>query len=411
MRLFLFDDETARRWTPFALTRPVGEILFGALSLRERIERAVGRRAEGYLGLAELEGFEEPGAPPVLATAAPAGEGPRLVLSSRYVPPIEAANKLPIPENPPEGGTCLIASGVVVGWLLPSAAPLPPAHGLARPGDLTAGPPHELPGDVLGSPWDLVARNGDRLRLDLPALFGGRPEAGADHLPWPGLHRLGEHAVTWEEGAHVDPTVVLDTRDGPIHLGAGVGVRPFTYLKGPAWVSNGTTLLGGTFETLSAGPGCKLKGEISESVILGHSNKAHDGYLGHCLVGRWVNLGAFTTNSDLKNNYGHVRVATGSGEIDSGLLKVGAFLGDHVKTGIGSRLGAGTSVGAGSNLYGAGMAPKWVPPFTWWDGTSVEPYRLDAFLATAEKAMARRGVPLTDGQRALFSRQWAAARR
>jgi hypothetical protein len=120
-----------------------------------------------------------------------------------------------------------------------------------------------------------------------------------------------------------------------------------------------------------------------------------------------VNLGAFTTNSDLKNNYGQVRVASENGEIDSGLLKVGVFLGDHVKTGIGSRLGAGTSVGAGSNLFGAGMAPKWVPPFAWWDGTSIEPHRLDAFLATAEKAMARRGVSLTDGQRALFARLWA----
>ena len=87
--------------------------------------------------------------------------------------------------------------------------------------------------------------------------------------------------------------------------------------------------------------------------------------------------------------------------------KVGVFLGDHVKTGIGTRLGAGTSVGAGSNLYGSGMAPKWVPPFAWWDGTSTEAYRLEAFLATAEKAMARRRVQLTDGQRALFTRLWA----
>jgi UDP-N-acetylglucosamine diphosphorylase/glucosamine-1-phosphate N-acetyltransferase len=250
-------------------------------------------------------------------------------------------------------------------------------------------------------------RNGDQLRVDLPALFGGGPRATPEALPWPAVHWIGEHAVTWEGGAQVDPAVVLDSRGGPIHLAAGAVIRPFTHLKGPAWVGMETTLLGGTIGPVSAGPRCLLRGEISESVILGNTNKAHDGYLGHCLVGRWVNLGAFTTNSNLKNNYGNVRVATESGEVDSGLLKVGAFLGDHVKTGIGSRLGAGTSVGAGSNLYGAGMAPKWLPPFSWWDGHSVEAYRLEAFLATAEKAMARRGVALTDGQRAVFARLWS----
>jgi UDP-N-acetylglucosamine diphosphorylase/glucosamine-1-phosphate N-acetyltransferase len=279
---------------------------------------------------------------------------------------------------------------------------------LGSPSDAADGSALEVPGVVLPSPWDLVARNADQLRLDLPALFGGGQRGGAEELPWAGVHRIGNHAVTWEEGAQVDPAVVLDTRDGPIHLGPGVVVRAFTHLRGPAWMGNGTALLGGTIEALSAGPGCKLRGEISESVILGYTNKAHDGYLGHSLVGRWVNLGAFTTNSDLKNNYGRVRVATEDGEVDSGLLKVGAFLGDHAKTGIGSRLGAGTSVGAGSNLFGAGMAPKWVPPFAWWDGTSLEAYRLDAFLATAEKAMARRGHSLTEGQRALFARLWTA---
>jgi UDP-N-acetylglucosamine diphosphorylase/glucosamine-1-phosphate N-acetyltransferase len=304
----------------------------------------------------------------------------------------------------------LLAKGVGVGWLLPADVPVPLGEERSREREPEGGDALDLPGDVLPAPWDLVVRNSDQLRLDLPAFFGGSARASTEALPWAAVHRIGEHAVTWEEGVQVDPAVVLDTRDGPVHLGTGVVVRPFTHLKGPAWIGNGTTLLGGTIGALSAGPRCLLRGEISESVILGHTNKAHDGYLGHCLLGRWVNLGAFTTNSNLKNNYGQVRVATASGEIDSGLLKVGAFLGDHVKTGIGTRLGAGTSVGAGSNLYGAGMAPKWLPPFSWWDGHSVEPYRLDAFLATAEKAMARRGVALTDGQRALFARLWATER-
>ena len=409
MRLLLFDDGAARRWTPFTLTRPAGELLFGALSLRARIERATGLHAHAYLGRADLVGFEEAGAPAVLPGDGAEGEGPRLVLSTRFVPSIDRGTPLPLPSDGGRGAVRLVAKGTGVGWLLPNGTPMPSAEELAHPESGAGGATFELPGEVLASPWDLVARNGDQLLIDLPILFGASPRPSGEALPWAGVHRIGEHRVSWEEGVQVDPMVVLDTRDGPVHLGPGVAVRAFTHLRGPAWIGSGTTLLGGTIEVVSVGGGCKLRGEISESVILGHTNKAHDGYLGHSLVGRWVNLGAFTTNSDLKNNYGQVRVATPEGDVDSGLLKVGVLLGDHVKTGIGTRLGAGTSVGVGSNLYGSGMAPKWVPPFAWWDGTSTEAYRLEAFLSTAEKAMARRGVQLTDGHRSLFTRLWNSA--
>ena len=132
-------------------------------------------------------------------------------------------------------------------------------------------------------------------------------------------------------------------------------------------------------------------------MLLGFVNKAHDGHLGHALLGRWVNLGAFTTNSDLKNNYRPVRVWTPEGEKDTGLLKVGCFLGDHVKTGIGTVLNTGTIVGAGSNVFGGVMPPTVVPPFSWGAGSDLRDHRLDNFLATAAAAMSRRGQELTPG--------------
>ena len=151
---------------------------------------------------------------------------------------------------------------------------------------------------------------------------------------------------------------------------------------------------------------CNLRGEISASILLGWTNKAHDGYLGHSLVGSWVNLGAMTTNSDLKNNYGSVRVATVDGELDTGLLKLGVFLGDHVKTGIGTTLSAGTTVGVGTNLFGGGAPPKLVPPFHWGDGHELIPHRLDAFLQTAQRAMDRRSVSFPIEERAFLTRVW-----
>jgi hypothetical protein len=140
--------------------------------------------------------------------------------------------------------------------------------------------------------------------------------------------------------------------------------------------------------------------------MLGFVNKAHDGYIGHALLGPWVNLGAFTTNSDLKNTYGSVRVWTPDGDVDTGLLKVGCFLGDHVKTGIGTMLTTGTVLGAGSNVFGDAMPPRAVPPFSWGEGEQLVQHELDKFLATAERAMARRGQTLTPGVRRVLQTAW-----
>jgi UDP-N-acetylglucosamine diphosphorylase/glucosamine-1-phosphate N-acetyltransferase len=149
---------------------------------------------------------------------------------------------------------------------------------------------------------------------------------------------------------------------------------------------------------------------VESSVILGYSNKAHDGFLGHAYVGRWVNLGALTTNSDLKNNYGPVRVGGPQGPVDTGLTKVGAFLGDHVKTGIGTLLNTGTVVGAGSNIFGGLMPPLFVPPFSWGRGHELTEYRLDKFLDVARRAMARRDLELDQAAETVLRRAWEATR-
>lgn len=148
-----------------------------------------------------------------------------------------------------------------------------------------------------------------------------------------------------------------------------------------------------------------IRGEISETIVIGNANKAHEGFVGHSVLGRWVNLGAGTTTSNLKNTYGPVSLATPSGLRDTGLVKLGTFFGDHVKTGIGLRLTTGTVIGAGSSIHGAAMPPKNVAPFSWGEGGALGAYDIDKFVRMAERAMGRRGVSLGDGAR----RQLAAA--
>ena len=390
MKLFLFHDHEALAWTPFVETRPVGEMLYGTLSLRERAERALGCAVSGYLGAPHLAGFDEPGSPPQLDGAADPDHD-RLFLSARAV--LE-----PLGGPPPTGPTTLYLDGRVAGWLVPAGAPAPGPDRLAHP-QADSGDRLKLRGEILGRPWELMAKNAARTAADIDH---GHP--GNDAFQLTDVHLIGDHRVLLSERAVIDPGAVLDTRAGPIWLDHDARVEAPARITGPLYLGPGSTVLGGQVGSSSIGPACKVRGEVSDSVILGYSNKAHDGHLGHAVLGRWVNLGAGTTNSDLKNTYGSIRLRLADGEVDTGLLKCGAFLGDHVKTGIGTLLNTGTVIGAASNIFGGKVPPAYVPPFSWGEGVELVEYRLDRFLATAELAMRRRGVELTDGMRRVLTR-------
>src|SRR5260221_3632011 len=225
-------------------------------------------------------------------------------------------------------------------------------------------PRTELELGVLACPWPLIEENGAALEHDLGA--GPFEQRGE-------VHRLAAlevpEAIAVEEGARIEAGAVLDAGGGPIRVERGAGVGAHTLVTGPCVVGAGSELLGGTVARSTIGPRCFIAGEVEASIWQGYSNKRHHGFVGHSVIGEWVNLGALTTTSDLKNNYGPVRVTVGGREMDSGLTKVGAFIGAHTKTGIGSLLPTGAVIGTASNLFGGGrFAPKHVPPFTRWDG-------------------------------------------
>ncbi len=394
-RLYLFDDRRARRWAPFTLTRPAGEILFGCMTLRERAERVLGVPCAAHLSRHALVGFDEPGGALAIGVDELPLDTTRVLLSSRAVLDFQ-------PVSLPPGPATLVVDGHRAGWVLPPGAPRPSELWLRDPNTAPAeGPEVRLEGRFLGRPWHVVEHNAERIAADVHALW---PD---DDAP-AGVHRVGDHPVSLGEGASIEPGVHLDLRDGPIRIDDGGRVEGPGRLTGPLFVGRGSTVFGGAVGTSSIGPVCLVRGELAHSVLLGFVNKAHDGHLGHALVGRWVNLGAFTTNSDLKNNYRAVRVWTPEGEKDTGLLKVGCFLGDHVKTGIGTVLNTGTIVGAGSNLFGGAMPPTVVPPFSWGAGRDLRDHRLDKFLETASVVMARRGEEMTPGMEQIFRVAWSA---
>jgi UDP-N-acetylglucosamine diphosphorylase/glucosamine-1-phosphate N-acetyltransferase len=374
------------------------------MTLRERAERVFGGRCTAHLAAEHLAGFQEPGAPPVRGYGDAPGEGERLFISSRAVP---AWGSGEVWVHRRGGAGALLIGEEVVGWYSPDGSPSPdqdffhcPGRVLDRTGAVV------LPGKVIGHVWDLMLLTPEQITEDVAGLF---PEAATKELP-AGVHVLGEHPVVTGDGVVIEPGVVFDTSEGPVWLDDGARVRAFSRIAGPVYVGRGSQILGGSIEASSIGATCRIRGEFAESVCLSYVNKAHDGHIGHAYLGAWVNLGAMTTNSDLKNNYSTVRLWTPDGEQDTGGIKVGCFLGDHVKTGIGLLLNTGTVVGAGSNLYGAAMPPKYVPPFSWGTGDELTAYRVDKFLEVAERAMARRKVTLGEGARRQLSTAWNRAR-
>lgn len=194
-----------------------------------------------------------------------------------------------------------------------------------------------------------------------------------------------------EEGVVVEACAVLDTRSGPIYIGKNTVIKPQTYLKGP----------------VSIGPECRIGGEVTHSIFHGYSNKAHYGFIGHSYIGEWVNLGAGTTNSNLKNNYGMVKVNVNGQEVDSGQQFLGCFIGDFAKLGIGTLITTGAVIGVGANVFGGGVTPKIVPSFSW--GANGK-YKYDEFIRAAAAMMQRRGIKMAKQQADVLAELYKATR-
>lgn len=388
--VYLYDDASARAFEPFALTRPGGELRAGALLVHERWSRALGAPVAGHLTSATLEGFVEPGSARVVSgETIPAGSW---IVNTRFAPSLALAAR----------GSALVAEGRLAAVRI--EAPL-------SADDLADGsvalealadrslPRSEIAGWWMNEVWDYVSRLVPMLEADLP-IIGAAMHTG---LPR-GAVGIGTHPVFVAEGAIVEPSVCFDTTAGPILLCPTSHVKAFTRLVGPLYVGEGSILTTDRIEASAIGDTCKVHGEMSNTIMIGHSNKGHDGFVGHSMLGRWVNLGAGTITSNLKITYGPVHLWTPSGVRDTGMQFLGTFFGDHVKTGIGTPLTTGSVLGAGANVFGCEMQPRVVAPFAFGEANEYETYRVDKFVEAAERMMARRDVTLDARMRAVLER-------
>jgi UDP-N-acetylglucosamine diphosphorylase/glucosamine-1-phosphate N-acetyltransferase len=368
------------RWMPFLGARPIAELRAGAWRIRERWERALGIPAAAILGGA-AEGFHELDEPMVASGRAIAG--PAVIALSSFAP---AAG--PIPHAPDVRR--LESGGRTVAWLIPD--------GVTWSGPDDAGEAREIAGVPLEGSWDLITAVEELLGADCLSFGLGT----GDPLPT-GSVVLGDQAQVIIRGAAVEPGVVFDVRHGPVVLEEGVEVRHGSRLEGPLYAGPHSRLLGGHLRHSALGPRCSVKGELSTSVLLGYANKSHDGFVGHSVLGHWVNLGALTTTSNLKNTYGRVRLDLPGGRIETGRMFLGTLFGDHVKTAIGTMLSTGSVVGTGANLFGNEPVPRYVAPFSW-GNAGRERLNAEGFVRTAERVMPRRDIEVTSERREWLGR-------
>jgi UDP-N-acetylglucosamine diphosphorylase/glucosamine-1-phosphate N-acetyltransferase len=387
MPLYLYDDARARNFEPFALTRPVSELCAGALITRHRWAILCGEAAAGAIVASHLRDFTEFDAPPAVTDVIPAGA---IVANSRCIPAIGTA----------PGGDVWMCDGRVAAVRL--AAPLDPescAGGHAALETLASASAvrANLAGRWVDDIWGYIRDLSAQLTADIPILAEraniGRDGAGAATVIGP------RDRLYIERDAVVEPHTMFDVTAGPILVRRGATVMAFTRVIGPCVIGERSVVVGDRIAASSIGERCKVHGELSMSIVMGCTNKSHDGFVGHSYFARWVNLGAGTITSNLKNTYGPVQLWTPDGMRNTGETFLGSFIGDYARTGIGTRLATGTVMGAGANVFPSAFAPKMIPPFAWGSEEPFSVFALPKFLEVAERQMARRTVTLSAGGR------------
>ena len=248
-------------------------------------------------------------------------------------------------------------------------------------------------------PYQWIKENQQEIINDLERLHPSR-------IPCPPSGRCyGEYGI-YASGNQNILDAVFDLREGPVYLGDDVKILPGSYIKGPAAVLDGSMVKAGTslYNGTTLGPWTKVGGEIKNVLFQGYANKGHDGFLGDSVISRWCNLGAGTSNSNLKNNYSRIRmwhIASKQFE-DTGEMFLGTVMGEHSKTAINTSLNTGTVIGVAANIFTRNFPPKFVTSFNWGGEIANHAHDVEKALETARIVFGRRGKTFDETEEHIF---------
>ncbi|MBI3408331.1 MAG: hypothetical protein HY040_08240 [Planctomycetes bacterium] len=398
MRLCIFEDGGVPLLEPLALTRPAFALRAGARSLFDRQSQAFPAREVGALIRPELTDLFRMQHPEIAVNdRAFLKQDTVALVNARWLPPasfdadgthahVGFVGSQVAYVILPNGAELDRTAESIDGWLARMQATLPNVP---------------VAGMMVDYLWDLVDANAELLKTDL----GWFTRLPGKRAGCPGAAILGpQERLVADESATIEPHVVFDTRPGPVLIDRGAVVQAFSRVEGPCYIGPETWIVGAKVRGGSFGAHCKLGGEIEASIIQGFSNKYHDGFLGHSYVGEWVNLAAGTQTSDLRNDYGKVKMSVANQRVATGKTKVGSFIGDHSKTALGTLLNTGSSIGVFCNVLPSGsLTPTVVPSFCQVShGQIGERMDMRSLFTTAAVVVRRRGQEWTDSHRDFY---------
>lgn len=383
MQLILADDQYRDHLLPFVFTRPVGDLRCGILTTRSKWEMLLGipKGTSGSLTQFYLSGRY------------PLASGTEcLVINGALLPDdgiLRMIQTLKIGQQILHKDR-VVAAGVhhdqLVG--MESLKMFMNFETIEYTGEL----------NLIQHPWDLFTMNDAALRFDFQLLTKGRKSAVIS-----GTNQTFQPSdIFLEPGAKVE-CAILNASTGPIYIGNDAEIMEGSMVRGPFSLGEQGVLKMGTkvYGATTIGPGSKVGGEISNSLVYGNSNKAHDGFLGNSVIGEWCNIGADSNTSNLKNNYSDVKIWNYV-EKDfkgTGLQFCGLFMGDHSKCSINTMFNTGTVIGVSANIFGADFPPKMVPSFSWGSDHASEMFVIDKAIHLAEKVMSRRNLVMTEADK------------
>ena len=367
MNFLLSDMGLHDRFKPLTLTRPVGAMRMGTLTFAERWEHVLGQLV-GYDTEDYLSG-KYPGE----------AQSDTIYLAGNVVATVDLGRAI----QELQQGQVLVQDDSVIAY---------------RNSQSTHNPFTDLEQTTyteqvtfIEHPWDLFGQNHDVIASDFELLTQGRESQPVDDH----VTLINPDQIFIEPGAKLT-YCCLNATDGPIYIGRDAIVMEGATIRGPLSLGEHATIKMGAkiYTGTTIGPHCKIGGEVSNSVIMGYSNKGHDGFLGNSVLGEWCNLGADTNTSNLKNNYAPVRVWSyeTQGFAKTGLQFCGLIMGDHSKSGINTMFNTGTVVGVSSNIFGSGFPRNFVPSFSWGGASGFTDYRLEKATEVAKVVMKRRSI-------------------
>lgn len=403
MQLCIFEDINFDRLEPLIYSRPTYDLICGINSLRAKILRAYPNLKYTLHCRQYLEPVVKAKNPQIDVNKIDDDEC--LFINGRILAPTDMSNIIPLMDK--ENRLYLNKETIIAARV--SGKKLEDLKGnlfdLLSMSDFDGIPAEQVEISHIDYIWDLINNNRQQMLCDYQFLMKGREENILGKV-YPGAHLLEKDQIFIDSGAEIKPGVVLDATKWPIYIDKNAVIHANAVIEDAVYVGEFSQVksCARVYDNVSVGKVCKVGGEIEDTIILPYTNKQHSGFLGHAYLGSWVNIGADTNCSDLKNNYGFVKVYVNGEIVDSGSQFLGVIMGDHTKTAINTMFNTGTIVGYSCNIFGAGFPAKYLPSFSWGGSGAVTTYDIQKSIETARRAMLRREHVMSESDEKLFKK-------